>query len=123
MNAPFQLDKYLKIIVSALFQIGKDAIAEGDTSETFHFSTRPTSKPSKLECKEESENELVFTWDEPHEIPYDLINNIDYIFELTKIGTINETCMFLIYRGSLMYAGSDYAVLNDMRFWINSRKI
>ena len=44
-----------------------------------------------------SENELKFKWDDPHDDPDDLIDNIGYIFELTKIGLINEACMLSLH--------------------------
>ena len=71
---------------------GKDAIVEGEWSKSFHFSTRPTSRPTNLECNAESEFRLEFTWNEPDQIPNDLVYNIDYEFELKNADVENYTC-------------------------------
>ena len=71
---------------------GKDAIVEGEWSNSFHFSTRPTSRPTNLECNAESESRLEFTWNEPDQIPNDLAYNIDYEYELKSTNVENYTC-------------------------------
>ena len=93
-NSPFKNLRQLYICIYIC--LGSHLIANGDVSDDFYVSTRPSSPPTQLLCIATSANTMRFEWQNPLFMPD--LESISFLYNLTPENTSElHSCKFDIF--------------------------